>query len=163
MRDILEESPLSKPKLIRKVKRSDLETEPYLIWNSFIDLIALTDYEDLSEIQRVAHLAFLYESEVQNGGHLQYFENQGVARIDETLAALETLGADCHRKVLQAASEHIDSNPRDKILTVEEYISRASEGEYNKYDAAYGECRPEMNEYLEAYLQANLNEFVELE
>lgn len=154
---------MTKPKVLRKVNRSGLQKEPHLIWNAFIDLIALTDYEDLSEIQRVAHLAFWYESEVQNGGHLQYFENRGVAQIDETLAALETLGAHCHRKILRAASEHIHSNPRGKIFTVEEYISRAAEGEYEKYDSAYGECQPTMNEYLEAYLQTNLNEFVELE
>ena len=154
---------MSKPKVLRKAKRSGLREEPHLIWNAFIDLIALADYEELSEIQRVAHLAFWYESEVQNGGHLQYFENRGTAQVDETLAALETLGAHCHRKVLQAAAGHIYSNRRDKVFTVEEYISRASEGEFEKYDSAYGECQPEMNDYLEAYLQANLNEFVELE
>jgi hypothetical protein len=154
---------LPKPKVIRKVYRSDLEQEPYLIWNSFIDLIAVTDYKALSEIQRIAHLAFWYESEVQNGGHLQYFENRGVGLIGETLAALERLGAICHRKVLQRASEGIASGPRGKLLTVEEYIRRASEGEYDKYDSAYAECQPEMREYLEFYLQAHLNEFVELE
>ena len=48
--------------------------EPHLIWNAFIDLIAIEDYGDLSPIQRKAHLVFWYESEVQNGGHGQYFE-----------------------------------------------------------------------------------------
>ena len=163
MRILWGRMPLPKPKVIRKVYRSDLDQEPYLIWNSFIDLIAVTDYEDLSEIQRIAHLAFLYESEVQNGGHLQYFENRGVGQIGETLDALERLGAICHRTVLQAASEGIASDPRGKILTIEEYIRRASEGEYDEYDLAYAECRPEMREYLETYLRANLKEFVELE
>lgn len=154
---------MSKPKILRKVNHSDLQKEPYLIWNAFIDLISLTDYEELNEIQQVAHLAFWYESEVQNGGHLQYFENRGLTRLNETLTALEKLGAHCHRQVLQAASEIRRSNPGDRILAVEDYISRALEGEYNKHDSAYGNCQPGMNEYLEAYLKDNLKEFVEFE
>ena len=154
---------MSKPKVLRKVNRKALQKEPYLMWNAFIDVIALTDYENLSEIQRVAHLAFWYDSEVQNGGHLQYFENRGLARLSETLTALERLGAHCHRQVLQVASEHIRCNPRGRILTVEEYVSRALEGEYDKHDSAFGKCQPEINKYLETYLSEKSNEFVEFE
>jgi len=46
---------------------------------------------------------FWYESEVQNGGHLQYFENCGTERLAETIAALGSLGAPCHQEVLREA------------------------------------------------------------
>jgi Domain of unknown function (DUF4375) len=94
----------------------------------FVDLIALTDYEDLTEIQQIAHLAFWYESEMQNGEHLQYFENRGLGQLTETLAALDKLGARCQRQVLLAASESSRSNPGDRIVTVEDYISRGLKG-----------------------------------
>ena len=37
---------------------------------------SLFSYEDLAEVQRKAHLVFWYDLQVNNGGHLQYFENQ---------------------------------------------------------------------------------------
>ena len=85
----------------RKVKRQDIEAHPYVLWNDFVDLLATSDYKDLSQTQRVAYLAFLYDSEVQNGGHLQYFENRGTGRVEESIGALDRLGAPCQRDVLR--------------------------------------------------------------
>ena len=48
---------------------------------------------DLTPEQRRAHLVFWYESEMQNGGHLQYFENRGAEHLEETVYALGLLGA----------------------------------------------------------------------
>jgi hypothetical protein len=42
-----------------------------------VNLPSSEDYANLSEERRPAHLVFWYESEVQNGGHLQCFENRG--------------------------------------------------------------------------------------
>jgi hypothetical protein len=42
----------------------------------------------LSAEQRPAHLVFWYESEVQNGGHFQYFENRGTEHLAATIEAL---------------------------------------------------------------------------
>jgi len=61
----------------RRVDAAAAAREPHMVWNAFVDLIATEDYADLSPLQRKAHLVFWYESEVQNGGHGQYFENQG--------------------------------------------------------------------------------------
>ena len=69
--------------LRRTVDRDAAEREPHLIWNAFVDLIAVESYEQLSPVQRMAHLAFWYDSEVQNGGHGQYFENRGTQLLDE--------------------------------------------------------------------------------
>lgn len=46
----------------RQVSRLVLEKKPYQVWNVFIDLIAMEDYKDLTDIQRVAHLTFWYDS-----------------------------------------------------------------------------------------------------
>jgi hypothetical protein len=51
---------------IRQLATSALALQPSARWNAFIDLIATEDYEDLGDEQRIAHLAFWYDSEVQN-------------------------------------------------------------------------------------------------
>lgn len=38
-------------------------------------------------------LCFLYDAEVQNGGHIQYFTNLKGNHIFETIDALEIIGA----------------------------------------------------------------------
>jgi len=62
----------------RMLTKPQVDAEPFRIWNACVDLLATEDYRDLGKEQRPAHLVFWYESEVQNGGHLQYFENRGV-------------------------------------------------------------------------------------
>jgi len=69
-------------------------------------------YADLNDIQSVALFAFWYDSEVQNGGHLQYFENKfkhfqnrEQLLITTTLKALKILAAKEQSDILTAASE----------------------------------------------------------
>src|SRR5678816_1954741 len=92
----------------RRVDSGAAGREPHLIWNAFIDLIAVEDYSDLSPLQRKAHLVFWYESEVQNGGHGQYLENHGRLRLRETIAALVELGLSCQAQVLSRAADLFD-------------------------------------------------------
>ncbi|MDN4494386.1 hypothetical protein [Ureibacillus aquaedulcis] len=54
----------------RMVTKEMLNENPYEKWNQFIDLLAMEEYGDLTQIQKVAQLCFWYDSEVQNGGHL---------------------------------------------------------------------------------------------
>lgn len=45
-------------------------------WNALIDLVSTAHPGETTPIQRVACLAWVYSSEVLNGGHEQYFGNQ---------------------------------------------------------------------------------------
>ncbi len=87
---------------ILKLKREEIHADPYLVWNTFIDLVSLAECEELGPKQRIAHLAFWYDSEVQNGGHLQYFENIRGAHLAETIQALDAIGAFCQKHILQS-------------------------------------------------------------
>ena len=83
----------------RAIKRSEYEAAPDVAWNAFVDIVAMESPDDLSEIQRQAHFAFWYDSEVENGGHLQYFENHGTLHADATIHALEEkMGQNCFQK-----------------------------------------------------------------
>jgi hypothetical protein len=108
----------------------------------------MEDLKELTPLQRIAHLVFWYESEVQNGGHGQYFENQGKAHVPDTIAALEQLGAGCQSKILKAAFQKYQQDPDD-----------FSEAEY---DVAFHACHPSLQFVLEECLRKYLDEFIEL-
>src|SRR3990170_6483975 len=112
----------------RNVSRRLVKEKPHVIWNEFVDILAMSKYDELSEKQRAAYLVFWYWNEVENGGHLQYFENKGTGRIEETIAALQFLGAICHSKVLARATAQFKSGPRSRIISVEEYVETALKG-----------------------------------
>lgn len=146
----------------RAIEKRQLEQEPWLAWNEFVDLIATTSYHELDELQRVAQLAFLYDAEVQNGGHRQYFENRRDELLEETQLALKTLDAACQADVLEEAAGKWRQRPRDPVKTVEGYVQTALEGEFETLDQAYYRCRPSIQELLERYLADNFNRFIQV-
>ncbi len=148
--------------ILRKVSRKVVDQTPYEVWNAFIDLLAMEDYSKLDDVQRAAHLAFWYDSEVQNGGHLQYFENRGAGLLDETLDALRVVGGKCQYDVLKSASHKFLSRERTRIETVEQYVSTALEGEFDTFDIAYHVCEPSVQKLLDAYLCRHRDHFVEI-
>jgi hypothetical protein len=153
----------------RTVNRSEYEENPYAAWNAFVDIIAMESADDLSEIQQHAHFAFTYYSEVENGGHLQYFENQSIQHGDakaqaiKALAGLEAIGAVEHRAVLSQAIDRWMATSRRRIGSVEEYVETASQGEFDDLDKACWQCQPEITVWLERYLDSHFADFIELE
>jgi hypothetical protein len=130
----------------------------YRLWNEFIQAIA-GSYEALSVVQRPAHLVFVYESEVQNGGHLQYFENAGVQRLDGTISALKLLGATCQAGVLSESSRVFLGRARKGITNKEEYVAAALGGDFDQFDESFHACSPALIECLDRYLQTHLSSF----
>jgi hypothetical protein len=147
---------------IRTLSKHDVEKNPYLVWNAFVDLVAMERYEDLTEEQRFAHLVFWYDSEAYNGGHTQYFENRKAKHLSETIAALGILGANCQQQVLRDAADVYFSRRRTPIQTIEEYSNIALEGEFSDLDSRLYACSPTLFECLKAYLEAHQSSFVSL-
>lgn len=148
--------------IIRRVSKQILEKSPYEEWNAFIDLLAMEKHAELNEIQRVAHLSFWYDSEVQNGGHLQYFENKSMEDIHETIAALKELGAIKQANIIKDAYGQYASKKRKKILDVFTFVRAANEGEYENFDNQYYDCVPTVTALLEKYLMVNRDHFIEI-
>src|SRR5712691_6060097 len=109
----------------RHLTKGKVEGAPNCVWNAFVDLLAVEDYRDLTPEQRAAHLVFWYESEVQNGGHFQFFENRGTEQLGETIEALGLLGAVCQQDVLREAGEAWLSRSRPPIQMAEEFCETA--------------------------------------
>ncbi len=144
----------------RTLTKREIEANPYSVWNAFVDLLAMEDYNDLSVEQRPAHLIFWYESEVQNGGHFQYFENRGTEHLTETIEALGLLGAACQQQILQEAGEIWFARSRPRIQTAKEFCNVALEGEFNTFDSRFHACTPTLVQYLESHLKLHQSLFV---
>ena len=148
----------------RKLKASAVAKEPHLVWNEFVDLLAMEEYSVMSTLQKRAHLAFWYDAEVQNGGHHQYFENVAGRRCHETVEALLALGLDAQAKVLKAAIEVWESSTKRKPpRSVQEFAAAAREEEFGRFDDAYHGCSPKVMDVLEDVLAKNQVEFVIIE
>jgi hypothetical protein len=156
------------------IKKKDLESEPWLIWNAYIDLLYSGKFEDLNSVQRPARLVCWYDGEVQNGGHLQYFENTGPrllkevleslgpAHLETTIEALGILGASRQQQILREAVARLKRKPRSPIQSVEEFCETSSEGEFADLDKQLYQCTPSLPDYLQLYLDAHQSEFVTL-
>jgi hypothetical protein len=141
----------------RTVEAGAAGREPHLIWNAFIDLIAIEDYGDLSPIQRKAHLVFWYESEVQNGGHGQYFENQGRLRLRETMSALVEMGLSCQAQVLARAADAFDRADAEA-----DWADVLPSGLPEELDEAFHSCTPDVTKALQEHLAAHQTEYVDV-
>ena len=134
------------------------------IVDSVFDFL-MDHYDDeLAPRQRVAALALLYENEVDNGGHLQYFHNQGIGEADRLLAALEEIGAVCQRDIFARALAYARAHPVEQADSLDDYAERAYEQEFANWDKAFYACRPQIgNDLLAAYILAHLSDFALLE
>ncbi len=50
----------------REINKNDVLKDPHIKWNKFVELIACEGYDDMTKIQRKAHLVFYFEQEMQN-------------------------------------------------------------------------------------------------
>jgi hypothetical protein len=150
------------PKIVRELKATDIQKDQALIWNTFIDLLVTEKYEELSEIQQIAYLCFLYDAEVQNGGHLQFLLNVGVDALPITIKALELLGANEQVKILNETKTMIEQEGLKNVKTVEEFVDEALEERFGEQDNKYYETSPNMNDYLEKYLAKYQDEFIKI-
>jgi hypothetical protein len=149
-----------------ELQKDEVKKEPNLIWNSFIQLITEST-EELSENQSIAQFAWQYDSEVQNGGHLQYFENQYLlfedklpVVIEKTTEALKTLGATKYAEILSKARDKYFSRTRKHPSTTEEFCDLELENEFVELDNQYYDCSPGMSYYLKTFLESHMEDFI---
>jgi hypothetical protein len=146
----------------RRVRRRDLDVNPNLAWNQYVSLIGLAPYEGLTPVQRVAHLAFLYDAEVQNGGHLQYFANSAGRRWRETLDALTVLGAEQQRAILAAAAAKVGACSLSEIDARYRRSGLARANPFGDIDRTWYGVEPTINDLLQRYLDKHFSDFIEI-
>ena len=147
----------------RKISKKILEKEESQLWNAFIDILAMENEQKLNDIQKIAQRVFWYDSEVQNGGHIQYFENINLKDYAPIIDSLKLIGANNHAAILEKAAKIFFKDGRKKLTTVDELIDESLKEENLKLDSEYAGIKPDINYYLKEYLNKNINEFIEME
>jgi hypothetical protein len=148
---------VARPKRISRTKSKD----PALAATfALIDLVCEHEYEELDPIQRVAHLAFFYEAEVINGGHLQYFHNRGTEHVEETIDALESIEAREQSLLLKEAFERWTARYRERPQSLEDYHEIEIEHEFLDLDNRFYNCISAIGGLLQVYRQENESHFI---
>jgi hypothetical protein len=144
----------------RTISRSS--EDEFIGWNTFIDMCACEELADLSPVQRTASLALHYMSEVDNGGHFQYFVNKAHFPHEEVVSSLRAIGALHSERVLSAVLMQMGGDMPEFPREAEEYIQAESEAGLSKFDRAWGEeGYREIISCLERYLSDHEREFLQ--
>jgi hypothetical protein len=145
----------------RPVSRSEPDPHQALPWNAMIDLCAMEPLENCSPVQRRAALLFWYQSEVNNGGHFQYFMNKPNFPHEEVLALLAELGASHAAAVFAAVLQHMKGQFPEFAESPEDYLSQEKEADLLSFDVEWGsKGDQEIQACLLSLLRANEGEFV---
>ncbi|MEO0765598.1 MAG: DUF4375 domain-containing protein [Pseudomonadota bacterium] len=107
-------------------------------WNGFIALMVEAKLSNITERDRALYLAFWYQSEVNNGGHLQYFLNRSAMDpVHETASAIRALRVNTMARVLVDAISLWRTKERPSIEKAKDYVDEALEAEFEALDARF--------------------------
>ncbi len=144
-----------------KVSRKAFEEFDGVRWNAMNDMMSLSDIRDLTPIQRAAHLAYWYMSEVYNGGHEQFISNHADLDHFEVVRALETIGAVEQAGILRDFLSAVTASPSGAQRTVLDYLEHGPGIDSSRHDAVFGSCKRSVETCLEDYLDKHESEFIE--
>jgi Domain of unknown function (DUF4375) len=108
----------------------------------------------------VVGLTFLYDAEIKNGGHLQYFQNHGTAQAPRVVEALKRIGAAEQAALLEVSLRRVSAGSSGPVDSLDAYAVRAAEGTFRSEDASYYALRSEVVDLLEKFLGDRLSMLV---
>ena len=133
------------------IPKSELAADPSArLWALAIYLANHPETQERSEYLAF-WLAYSYDAEVLNGGHLQYFHNRGTKDVPQTLEALRTIGANEHAALLEGCWHKVQREPISHVQSLEEYSVLATDRSFIVEDSAYYALRPEILDLLEKH------------
>jgi Domain of unknown function (DUF4375) len=145
-----------------KLTQKQIDSDPNIVWNSFIDVIGGGDDPSRSPLQQHCHYCFRYYSEVQNGGHLQFFENNGLEYAKAVLESMNGLGLVVAAKILQNALSIASKYHWPQFAEVDEYVEFAQSGLFDRLDNEFSKLEPRLIHSLEQILMRQRDEFIEV-
>jgi hypothetical protein len=146
-----------------KVTRDEVAANPYIVWNAFVILLGELPFDRMTEVQRSASLAFHYDSEIQNGGHFQFFVNAAEYPERDVPSALDHLSLQAHADLLRDARLRWGSRARRPPGDAAEFAEGALANEFGDIDERYHQLRPTISDTLERLLERSQHEFVRIE
>lgn len=124
------------------------------------------DFDAQSRPQKVFSSIWAVESEVNNGGFLQYFQNYSAETAPFVEEALATIGAPltadiCRRAIASAFPTGLPATPQAISSTAEE-ISDETRAELEELDTEFFRYPHDLTELLFAYVSGRPEEFGEV-
>jgi hypothetical protein len=144
-----------------KISRKAFEKFDGVRWNAMNDMCAKSEIGTLTPVQKIAHLGYWYMSEVENGGHYQYFLNKADQNHDEVVRALSAIGAAEHAAILSHALSTVRASPLGTPQTVEQYLDGEKAADLSAYDAGFTKCKRSVFQCLQDYLDKHEGDFIE--
>ncbi len=139
--------------------RKQIEEDPNVFWNAFIDVVTDGDDETRTPLQRHCHLCFTYYGEVMNGGHFQFFENNGVEYARDVLHSLHGLGIVVVAEILEDALRVAAARQWQVIESVEEFVESSLEGLFERHDDDFYSLKPDLLVLLQDIGERQRDEF----
>ena len=114
---------------------SEAETQWNKMWDSWVEGKIASPFKEL----------MTYQSEVNNGGHLQYFDNtQNISNLKEEMLSLNEILPDIFKKNLAVAYNAY-------VLFEQDELNEEAEATMEKCDNIFFENEKEINDILEAF------------
>lgn len=146
-----------------KLKKSELERDPHLMWNALIfDVCYGEEDEPRTDIQQSAYYCLCYDGEVQNGGHHQFFENNGLDYARKVMSSLERLGLIASLGILTRAYEKAIHLNWGKNETVEDFVEAALEGLFAREDDEHYSLNPQLLDSIQVFAATHQDDFFEI-
>jgi hypothetical protein len=142
------------------ITRSELDAEPAARLSALVTFLAEHREYQSRETVKSFWLAYTYDAEVLNGGHLQYFHNHGTGDVPATLKALRLIGGRDHAALLEDCWSKVKREPISRVDSLEQYPALAAERSFTVEDNAYYKLRPEVLRLLELHYAPLLAELV---
>jgi len=146
----------------RKISKDLIGKERGLIWNAYVDIVCMEEYDKLTEIQQVGKALFWYENEVENGGHLQYLFNRGIEELELTIKALKFVYHNDFIPLLEQAKKIYDNLDFSKVEDIESYVEMALDDHFGYCDEQFYQITPSLYSLQLSFLLDFQQEFIEI-
>jgi hypothetical protein len=140
--------------------QKQIDDDPNIFWNSLIDAIAFEQDETRPPLQQHCHLCFRYYSEIMNGGHFQFFENNGFQYGQDVLRSLHDLGLTEVASILNDALAVAAKRQWQVIETVEQFVEGSLEQSFEKQDDDFYALSPDLHQRLYDIAMRQKSEFI---
>jgi hypothetical protein len=145
------------------LSRKKATKHPNLRWEKLNEFLTFANLASLSPAQRVAYLAYEYETHIVNiAGHADYFSSRRLPDCSEVVSALGSVGAVEQASILTAALEAVHAaSTRAPGRFSDRFIAGIEYADLNEFDDALEQCKRSVPECLMAYLATHEADFIE--
>lgn len=147
---------------LAQVSKSEYEKDPSARFRALVEYLGQNNSPQADRELELVRLAFFYDAEVLNGGHLQYFVNRGTNEAPAVLSALEAVGDLERAALLRSCLARVAASPLPRVESLGAYADLAAARSFRSEDTRYYEIRPELLQRIQDFITPKLSQLVEL-